>query len=249
MNIILFSQEEIDNPVSAEDIRAHHVINILKLSPGESFDAAVINKGSGKALIKNITSKEITFTFKFSNSNVKRNPVSLLTAVTRPPEAKKILKNCTSIGISTLFLSVLDKSEKSYIDSTLWKNANYKKYLIEGASQAFAADIPEVKLFQSLSESLSNITDNYKIRVALDNYEAEGLLGKLEIPELIFSEQENPEPHTILAVGGERGWSARERKMLSDYGFKLYSIGERVLKTETACAAGLSIIFSKMGLM
>jgi 16S rRNA (uracil1498-N3)-methyltransferase len=54
--------------------------------------------------------------------------------------------------------------------------------------------------------------------------------------------------HTYLAVGGERGWSSREREILKYYSFKLYSIGSRVLKTETACIAGLSIILGKAGI-
>jgi len=242
MNIILFTPEEINIPLPLNDARALHIKNILKLSPGGSFDAGVINTGTGKALINSIDTRGIIFTFTYTAENIKRNPVLLVTAVTRPPEAKKILKNSATIGISELFLAVLEKSEKSYMDSSLWKNENYKNYLIEGASQAFAADIPEVRLFQSFSECLNNIPDKYTVRAALDNYEAEEPLGAMQYPE--------PDKNSIvLAVGGERGWSSKERRMLYEYGFKLYSIGERVLKTETACAAGLAIILSKTGLM
>ena len=242
MNIILFTPEEINLPLPLNDTRALHIKNILKLSKGDSFDAGVINAGTGKALIKSIGTREIIFTFTYTSGNIKRNPVLLLTAVTRPPEAKKILKNAATIGITALYLAVLEKSEKSYMDSSLWKNENYKNYLIEGASQAFAADIPEVRLFQSLSECLENIPDNYTVRAALDNYEAQMPLGALQFPG-------TDKNRIVIAVGGERGWSAKERKILYEYGFNLYSIGERVLKTETACAAGLAIILSKTGLM
>ena len=242
MNIILFTPEEINVPLPLNDARALHIKNILKLSSGGNFDAGVINTGTGKALINSIDTRGIIFTFTYTARSIKRNPVILLTAVTRPPEAKKILKNSATIGITALFLAVLEKSEKSYMDSSLWKNENYKNYLLEGASQAFAADIPEVRLFSSLSECLENIPDNYTARAALDNYEAQMPLGKLQFPE-------TEENCIILAVGGERGWSAKERKILYLNGFSLYSIGERVLKTETACAAGLAIILSKTGLM
>ncbi len=245
MNIILFTPEEINVPLPLNDARAIHIKKILKLSSGESFDAGVINTGTGKALINSIDTREIIFTFTYTARSIKRNPVILLTAVTRPPEAKKILKNSATIGITALFLAVLEKSEKSYMDSSLWKKENYKNYLIEGASQAFAADIPEVRLFQSFSECLKNIPDKYTVRAALDNYEAEKPLGALQFRET----DKKDKNHIVLAVGGERGWSAKERQTLYDYGFNLYSIGERVLKTETACAAGLAIILSKTGLM
>jgi RsmE family RNA methyltransferase len=52
-----------------------------------------------------------------------------------------------------------------------------------------------------------------------------------------------------LAVGPERGWSARERQFLMDSGFRSYSLGKRVLRTETACSAGTAVLLGRMGLI
>ncbi len=254
MNIVLFSQEEIHLPLKIDDYRAKHIINILKFNKGDSFFAGIINKGTGKAKIDKIDNKYLYFTFQYDGKKFEKNPVSLLTSITRPIDAKKILKNCTTLGVSAIYLSLFDKSEKSYFDSNLWKEDNYKEYLIEGACQACACDIPDLFLFSNLDECLKALPEN-SIRAALDNYEAEKPLTSLEYSKDQLIAQNNLENNysvnkiteIILAVGGERGFSSRERVLLKNHGFKLYSLGKRVLKTETAAIAGLSVILSKLG--
>ena len=256
MNIILFSQDEINYPLSIHDKRSKHIIEILKFKEGDTFFAGVINNGTGKAKIDKIDNNHLYFTFQYDGKKIEKNPVSLLTAINRPIDAKKILKNCTTIGVKAIYFSIFDKSEKSYLESNLWKNKNYKEYLIEGASQSSSCDIPDVFLFHDLDECLRNLPEN-SLRLALDNYESDKPLSSLEYPEDIsmkinsgnIKRCENNAPEIILAVGGERGFSNRERTLLINYDFTLYGLGKRVLKTETAAVAGLSVILSKIGRM
>ena len=75
--------------------------------------------------------------------------------------------------------------------------------------------------------------------LALDNYESSLPLGTYRPCH----------GHTVLAVGAERGWSAAERDMLRAHEFTLVSVGERVLKTETAAIVALAIVLAKRGLV
>lgn len=244
MNIILFEKDEIGKPIPFSDDRARHILNILKIKQGESFDAGIVNTGTGKGRVEKIESDKILFRYESRETTLHRNPVSLLTAVTRPIDAKKILKNCATIGIAELFIVLLDKTEKSYMESSLWKSNNYRQFLVSGAEQAFASDIPDLHLFDSLDKCLEKLPARYKTRIALDNYEAESSLGSVKIEK-----NNGGPPQIILAVGGERGWSGRERELLRNNRFTLCSLGRRVLKTETACIAALSVILGKSGLL
>ncbi|MBP7483295.1 MAG: RsmE family RNA methyltransferase, partial [Lacunisphaera sp.] len=51
----------------------------------------------------------------------------------------------------------------------------------------------------------------------------------------------------VLALGAERGWSAAERTLLRASGFTFTHLGERVLRTETACIAALTLLKAKLG--
>jgi RsmE family RNA methyltransferase len=50
-----------------------------------------------------------------------------------------------------------------------------------------------------------------------------------------------------MAVGPERGWSDRERDRLEDSGFVRLSMGNRALRTETACVAAAVLALEKIG--
>ena len=54
---------------------------------------------------------------------------------------------------------------------------------------------------------------------------------------------------TVLAIGPERGWSDRERALFSRNGYRPMLLGSRVLRTETACSAGIAVLLSRMGLL
>ena len=75
-------------------------------------------------------------------------------------------------------------------------------------------------------------------RLALDVYEGTTPLGQVR-----------PEPGrpVCLAVGPERGWGGRDRKLLRDSGFELLSLNERVLRVETAVTVGLTLLLHNMG--
>ncbi len=72
-----------------------------------------------------------------------------------------------------------------------------------------------------------------RARLALDLYEATAPLSGVRIEQTT---------ETILAVGPEGGWAPAERDLLRTHGFRLLHLGERVLRTETACVAGVSLV-------
>jgi RsmE family RNA methyltransferase len=51
----------------------------------------------------------------------------------------------------------------------------------------------------------------------------------------------------VLAIGPERGWSDGERNHLEEAGFLRLSLGERALRTETACVAAAVLALEKIG--
>ena len=53
----------------------------------------------------------------------------------------------------------------------------------------------------------------------------------------------------VAAIGSERGWTDKERDLLSEKGFKICSMGSRVMRTETAATVSASIILSKLGFL
>jgi RsmE family RNA methyltransferase len=53
----------------------------------------------------------------------------------------------------------------------------------------------------------------------------------------------------VVAVGPERGWSDRERDEFEAAGFLRLSMGDRPLRTESACFAAAVLSLEKIGVL
>lgn len=233
MNLILFNSDECAIPLLRSDPRAEHILNVLKMEQGQKFDVGLINGPRGKAWWKKINDRELTLAFEWESAIPQLLPIDLWVSFCRPQTCRRILQECTSMGVQSIRFFDTGKCEPSYRKSKLWSTREAERLLRRGAEQAFCTRIPNLKLGITLLETLEKLTPK-GARLALDNYESTEQLGR----------QATLSTPVTLAVGGERGWDNKERDALRASGFTLVDIGSRVLRTETACIAGISIIRS-----
>lgn len=240
MNLILFDVAELTRPLPADDARARHLRDVLRRGPGGEFDCGVIDGARGRARIERIDTAGVHLAFTWGEDPPPLPPVRLLIGLPRPQTARKILNEVAALGAAELCFFATDKGEPSYAASTLWTTGEFRRHLLAGAAQAFCTRIPACSVAGSLDAALTDTsrTTFAGSRVALDNYEATEPLAAIPL---------NGAP-AVLAVGPERGWSGRERDTLRAAGFALAHLGPRVLRTETACVAGLAVLQARLGL-
>ena len=58
-------------------------------------------------------------------------------ALPRPQTARKILNEATSLGVASIRFFRSEKGEPGYRASTLWTTGEWRRHLVDGASQAF----------------------------------------------------------------------------------------------------------------
>ncbi|MBT5829958.1 MAG: 16S rRNA (uracil(1498)-N(3))-methyltransferase [Candidatus Latescibacteria bacterium] len=237
MNIILFDSDSESQALPKSDLRAQHILKVLKCNLGDTFHAGVINGSFGQGTLTAINDKELVLHFTWTKEQQTVEDIQFIIGLPRPQTARKILNTLSTLGASAIHFVQTDKSDKNYTSSKLWSTDEWSRHLIDGAQQAFTTTIPKVHWDQSLYKTVKALpTDTTKI--ALDNYEGSSTLGHTEIKLPL-----------IVAIGPEQGWSDKDRDILRRHGFHLAHLGTRVLRVETACVSTLSIIKSKLGLM
>lgn len=238
MNLILFEPNEIETPLPRTDPRAGHILDVLRRQPGDRFDAGVVNGPKGKGILKKILPYELDIDFDLFDEPPSLLPVGLLAGMSRPQTARKILQEAASLGISEIHFAGTEKSEASYSESRLWTTGEWRGRLIAGAEQAFTTRVPSLARHDSLRTALAAIGERAAI-AAIDNYEATS-------PLRTFRPKRLP---CLLAVGAERGWSAAERDLFRASGIPLLSLGCNVLRVETACLCGLTLLLAGLELV
>ena len=248
LNLVLFESVEIGSPLPRKDPRATHILDVLRRSEGDTFDAGLVNGPRGKATLVAIHQDVLNFTFSWGALPPPPPPLTLLIGLPRPQTARKILQEATALGVGALHFVTTERGEASYASSTLWLSGEWRRHLVAGAAQAFCTRLPEVTFGRTLSEVIAEFPPQ-ATRVALDNYESPVALT-IAIKPLATTSRIEPlatGQSVVLALGSERGWTGPERDLLRANAFTLAHLGPRVLRTETACVAAIAIVKSTLG--
>ena len=236
MNLILFERTEISGPLPRSDRRAIHLLEVLRRGEGDTFDAGIDNGPRGKGTVAAITHETVSLTFSWGSEPAPNDALTLIIGLPRPQTARAILRDLASLGVAALHFVTTDKGDPNYGQSTLWHSGEWRRHLLAGVEQAFCTRVPDVAFGQNLATTIATLPSSGMSRIALDNYESPSPLSQLT----------QLERNVTLAIGSERGWSATERELLREQNFTLAHLGTRVLRTETACIAAVTLVKARL---
>ncbi|MGP1491586.1 MAG: RsmE family RNA methyltransferase [Treponema sp.] len=250
MNIILLRKDEVgDGTVRFHktDARFQHIKKVLKLHTGSAFKAGIINGKKGTAVIRDFSEEQLTarFTAGDADMDAQQRPlphIRLILGFPRPIQLRRILRDSMGLGIEALYLIGTELGEKSYQQADIAAPSEIERLLIEGACQAGDTMIPEVYRAHSLRHFFTRYGESIR---------REHTRAVLDVPPvascpLTALSWQGCEP-LWLAVGSERGWSQTERSIFTEQQFCAYTMGQRILRTETAVAAALAVSLANSG--
>ncbi len=239
MNLLLFTRDELGRPLPAADPRAKHLRTVLRRAVGEEFDLGVIDGPRGKGRVTALPPDgSVAFAATLGAEPAPLPPLHLVLGLPRPQTARKILQDCTALGVGALHFVATGRADPNYAQSTLWSSGEWREHLVEGAQQAFCTRLPAVTSGRPLAAALADLPAG-ALRLALDNYEAAAGLADIALPAAPTA--------AVLALGPERGWDGADRATLRAAGFTLVHLGPRVLRAETATVAAVAILKARLG--
>ncbi|HPG87381.1 MAG TPA: RsmE family RNA methyltransferase, partial [Spirochaetales bacterium] len=249
MNMLFIEAGEAGLALGRGDPRRKHISSVLKKGPGDELAAGRADGRLGVARIEADDEDGMTLSFVPGPEAPPLRPVTLLLGFPRPIQANRILKDLASLGVARIMLSGTELGEKSYFQSDFFKNREFRSALIEGAEQAGNPRLPVVETAWTLARALDAIVpeaddaarDGASRFWAFDPYRAERPFGSVALSD------SGPERPLVLAIGSERGWTDAELDLLSASGFSFASLGDRILKTATACVVAVAMALGKLG--
>ncbi len=278
----------------AADRRARHIIDVLRLGPGDTFRAGVVDgadcagrlvsieadgglrielesgaeaqNGSAKeesaneggASVRRSTSTGAAAPANPGSAARPLYPVRLLLGHPRPIVLRRLLRDLSTLGIEQLVVARTELGEKSYLESKLWQGDDVRRLLVEGAEQAGSTMLPRVAKAWRLADAIGQIVEGREgaPRVVFDNAApGEAAAGGRDAAASdaaaggAAGTPVSAGPGRIIAVGSERGWTDGERSVLRDNGFETARLGERILRTETAAIAAVTVTLRELGIV
>jgi RsmE family RNA methyltransferase len=245
MNIVYLEEKDIGALLPRSDRRCEHVSRILRKAQGDILAAGCSDGTLGQARIESLSQDGLILSYSARSQAPALRPLRLLMGFPRPIQAGRILKDLTSLGIAEIWFALSDLGEKSYAESTFFKEKEYGTHLIEGAEQAGNPRLPAISGFWSIDKACAALEKMDAADAPTSSrlmFHPDSMLPRItEVPALATP--------TTLAIGSERGWTVREVNLLASHGFTACYLGDRILKTETAAMAAVSIVLSRLGYM
>ncbi len=261
MNIILVEAEEIqDKIVQLSGRRAEHLSKILRCQCGDMVRIGIVGGNLGFGEVVAISKKPYLATLRIDASQPPppRPAVDLILALPRPIMLKRILSQAAALGVGHISLIHSRRVEKSFWQSNLLEKEEYNEHLLLGLEQA-AVDtrLPEISFHRRfkpfVEDVLPDMMRDYAAAILAHPPKGEGGTGD-SIAELlgdIFAcgskksgnaGRQSDKRRILLAVGPEGGWIDYEVEKFCRLGFVCGSMGERILKVDTAVVVLLGLV-------
>ena len=238
MNRILFEKGEIEDGVATcGGERAAHILGVLHGEVGQMLKTGEVDGGIGTGEIVEIArgagGDGPVVRVKVCHDQKSISPwIDLVLAPPRPRVMKRLLPQLAAMGVGRIVLVGAKKVEKDFWGATLLKEENYRPLLIDGLMQAGTSILPTLEARRNFRRFVETELDTLfpsARRIVAHPYGAEGAKGT-----------EGAVGRPLLAIGPEGGWTDDEVALLESKGFARYSLGPRILRTDTATVALLA---------
>jgi RsmE family RNA methyltransferase len=236
MNLILLKEDDFTSPgrVTIRGRRFTHIQTVHRAALGDQLTAGLINNKMGTATVTHLTPSSIEMEVTLDQAPPPALDLTLVMALPRPKMLKRILQTVTSLGVKRLYLINTWRVEKGFWSSPVLEPESLEEHLTLGLEQAKDTTMPEVflrRLFMPfIKEELESISQDTLKLVAHPK-------GGVVCPC-------HPGQPVTLAMGPEGGFIDREVETFERFGFENVSLGERILRLETAVPVLISRLFT-----
>lgn len=226
--------------------RAHQIYNVLRLRAGDhiivldnhgaEFDVALTAAGSsevkGQVLEKRAATGEPKLQLTLYQSLLSRDKFEL------------VLQKCTEVGVSRFVPVITRRSIVQNVDGVKpSKLIRWQRIIAEAAEQSRRGRIPELTEPLMLEKATDQLADFDCRLIASAEAEGVGLGSCLRACDL------GGGARIALLIGPEGGFTGAEIERFAASGGSVFSLGRRILRTETAAVVASSIILYELGEM
>jgi len=247
MRLFFIEESELAGPNPAvSGVDARHIINVLRLKPGDRIG---LFDGTGKqyeASISAFSSGKVEVSVLGSSEPGVESPLELVVAQSFLKEKKMddLVRKLTEIGISRWIPFISERSVPRPDDKRiLSRTGRWEKIAKEAAKQCKRVKITGIGKTISF-EGVITLEKDFDLKIVFWENE-KNLLDPMSL-----TAEHNDLKRILVMFGPEGGFAVNEIEKAKESGFITAGIGPRILKAETAtiCACALiQFLFGDMG--
>jgi 16S rRNA (uracil1498-N3)-methyltransferase len=215
---------------------AHHILDVMRLKVS---DEVVVFDGTGREYVGVVKaadrrSLEVHIKSRREPSSGDGLVLTLIQAIPKKDKMDYIVEKATELGVSGIIPVTTERTIPEWNDAKRVSIVErWRKISMEAAKQCGRSDIPDINSIVSIDEAVDRLKEYDLKLIAVLSDKAIKLKDALK---------DHSGKKAAIAIGPEGDFTAEETENALTAGFKIVSLGPRVLKSDTAGLAALSII-------
>ena len=224
----------------------HQIRHVFRLRTG---DSVILFDGSGSdfecVIANNAHPDKESITFNVTSTQkshyMPERTVCLCAAIVKKDTFEWIVEKATELGVTHVIPIVAERSEKKSLNME-----RLNKIVTEASEQSGRGSVPFIAPIMTLEESvatLKNVNSETSVikTVAGDAEPFEFLSFHTDATAFERSDVDGEYPLAIF-IGPEGGWTLNEIDLFNKESIPVKSLGNQVLRAETAVVAGLAVV-------
>lgn len=231
----------------------HHIFDVCRVGKGQHFEL-LNSSGLGYLVhVENVEKKKATVKVVEVRKiqELKRPHIHMFMSMPKFSTLESVIEKSVEMGVHTIhpFYSEYSFIKNMQEKDWLHKQERWNKIIVSATQQSGRGELMKIEkpfAWKEFSEKINR----FEVSECLFFYEGESALTAREAIARIKAKSEAPPLTGVgLVIGSEGGFSTSEINGLHELGLSPVTLGAQVLRVETACLTGLSILKYEFDLM
>jgi 16S rRNA (uracil1498-N3)-methyltransferase len=210
---------------------ARHLAQILRAQIGQEFEISTgpeVRRGR----VSGVHPQRVEFELGDAIEQAATVPVSVALSIFKFDRMEWAIEKCTELGVTEIVPLIAARSEKHLVAASEKRVERWRRIAKQAAEQSRRSAPPHVVGPSKLKDLLARTAS---ARIVLSEVEE-----NLMLRDAIAGKPSS----LLLALGPEGGWTERELSAFRDAGWTSASLGNAILRAETAAIASIAVASS-----
>jgi 16S rRNA (uracil1498-N3)-methyltransferase len=213
----------------------HHAVHVFRK---KTDDEIIFSNGAGclfEAVITSIDKKQLVAAIVKYVKKIKSEPrIALAFALLKNKHDHLLIEKTTELGVQEFFPYTSVRSVRKSADNTIER---FQKTIVSAGKQCDNAFFPKIAPVKELMETIERVKQNNYLPIVAYEQENGTFISDIFSEKLL--------QNYCLFIGPEGGFTEPEVLYLKQQNVPLISLGNHILRAETAAICGISFLLQK----
>jgi 16S rRNA (uracil1498-N3)-methyltransferase len=214
---------------------ALHLARVLRARLGQDFDIATGN-AVRRGRITFVGDERVEFELGEEVFAASPSEIILVLAIFKFDRMEWAIEKCTELGVSRIVPAIARRTDSRLAAASANRVQRWQRIAWQASEQSRRATVPEIAAPIKVSEAFALPA---AVRIVLAESEGQTLLRDVVTPQATNG-------GIVLAIGPEGGWTEDELESFRQAEWISASLGNTILRAETAAMAATAIVASAL---